>query len=187
MYFLSKEAGGEVMKRVKNVNDKVKIRISGLSNGLHEYHFSAEPTVIGLENNFQQPVEIDAQLDKATHQIYLKADVQTSGNFQCDRCLDDFAQELSASYRVFYMYNNNEGAKFPPEEIQFVTSDTIDIDLTDDVCQMVLLSVPLKLLCTEECKGLCPHCGSNWNHNLCDCKEEIGDPRLQGLQDLLHN
>ena len=175
------------MRQEKKVNDAVKIRISGLSNGLHEFHLIHEPIAIGLVESFLKPVEIDAQIDKTANQVYLKAEIRTSGNFQCDRCLDEFEQPISTSYQVFYVYNDVDGGKASPDEFQIIRPDTVYINLTEDIRQTVLLSVPLKLLCSEECKGLCSRCGTNWNHQTCECHEEIKDSRLQRLKDLLNN
>jgi len=184
---LSIEDIGDLMGQVKKVNDEVKIRISGLSNGLHEYNFIHESPAIGLDGNFLKQVEIDARIDKTANQIYLKTNIKTSGLFQCDRCLDEFEQPISASYQIFYLYNDVESEKASPDELQIISPDTVYLNLTEDIRQTVLLSVPLKLLCAEDCKGLCRMCGTNWNHRSCECHEDVDDPRWQGLKDLLNN
>ncbi|MDI6767343.1 MAG: DUF177 domain-containing protein [Bacteroidota bacterium] len=173
------------MAHSKNNQNEINIRISGLSNGLYEYHFSAEPSAIGLDANFYQAVEVNAQLEKTSHQIYIKTEIETPGRFRCDRCLDEFEISIKANFNMCYMYNALETGKFPSEEIQAISPDTVSIDLTEDIRQMIMLSVPLKLLCAENCMGLCTHCGTNKNHELCNCKEEVSDPRWQGLHELL--
>ncbi|MGB9809870.1 MAG: YceD family protein, partial [Caldanaerobacter sp.] len=49
----------------------------------------------------------------------------------------------------------------------------------------VILSLPMKFLCKEDCKGLCPICGTNLNYGSCSCKREDIDPRLEVLSKLL--
>lgn len=171
----------------KRRSDGIKIRISGLSNGLHDYHFSAEPSEIGLDPNFTKPVEIDVALDKTTRQVSLKASLSTSAKFICDRCTDEFELALATKYNVFYLYDEESGGSLPPEEVQVITPDTVHLELSEDVRQFVMLSVPLKLLCREECKGLCPRCGTNWNAVRCDCKQETTDSPWHGLEKLLKN
>jgi uncharacterized protein len=171
----------------KKRSDGIRIRVSGLSNGLHEYHFSVEPSEIGLDAGFSHPVTVDVTLDKTTRQIYLKAAVATTGKFICDRCTDEFDQRVTNTYNVFYVYDEESGSSLPPEEVQVLTPDTVHVDLSDDVRQFVLLSVPLKLLCREDCKGLCPSCGTNWNAGKCACKQETTDSRWKGLEKLLNN
>ena len=58
------------------------------------------------------------------------------------------------------------------------------LDLSQLALEDVFLSLPSKLLCSEDCKGICPQCGKNLNEGPCDCKKEI-DPRLAALLDLL--
>ena len=173
------------MDRTNITKQEIKIRITGLSNGHHEYNFSADPSILGLGGNFKERVEINSLIDKTSHQIYMQTQIGTTGVFQCDRCLDDYEQTIETSYKMFYLSNNTGTLKTPTEEIKLIGPETTDIDLTDDIRQMVLLSVPLKLLCADECNGLCPRCGFNLNRGSCNCKEVISDPRYQGIQDLL--
>ncbi|HUN66102.1 MAG TPA: DUF177 domain-containing protein [Bacteroidota bacterium] len=164
----------------------LKIRISGLSNGFHEYHFSAEPPEIGLDGNFRPPVTVDVQLDKTTRQILLRADISTTGEFECDRCLDPFQLDLRTGYTLVYLYDESDAARYNEEEVQIIAPDTVTIDVAEDVRQMVMLSVPLKLLCREECRGLCPVCGVNRNRESCACSEQKRDPRWDALNGLLN-
>jgi uncharacterized protein len=50
--------------------------------------------------------------------------------------------------------------------------------------EQVLLAVPLRAICREDCKGLCPQCGANLNEKRCSCAEPVEDPRWSGLKDL---
>jgi uncharacterized protein len=173
------------MKPAK-AGDELKIRISQLSNGLHEYHLKGSTAEIGLDSNFAPFVEVDAILDKTARQLYLKADVRTAGMFQCDRCLEEFNQPLSTKYTMFYVFDEQESSRYPADEVQVIGVDTPSIDLAEDVRQVVLLSVPLKLLCKEECKGLCPRCGKNRNAEPCDCREANESSQWRGLEGLLN-
>lgn len=175
------------MSSVLKQSDEIKIRISQLSNGLHEYHFSAIPPDIGLGENFKHPVEIDATLDKASRQLYLKAEIRCSGQFQCDRCIEEFEQNIESRLNMFYVYDSLDTGSLSPEEVQVISPDTVYLDLTDDVRQTIMLNVPLKLLCKTDCKGLCPKCGTNWNQTTCKCKNETQDSRWEGLKDLIKN
>ena len=56
--------------------------------------------------------------------------------------------------------------------------------LEDALREQVLLAVPLKAICREDCKGLCPHCGKNLNLETCSCSEPVEDPRWSALKDL---
>ncbi len=173
------------LRQVEIEKASLKIRISGLSNGLHDYNFLVEPSLIGLNGNFHSPVGVQAHLDKSARQIFLRAEIQTSGQFECDRCLDEFQLPLNAALTVVYLYDKDEAAKYAEEDIQILTPDTVYIDPTEDVRQVIILSVPLKLLCREECKGLCPRCGANLNHATCTCVQDSSDPRWNSLRGLI--
>ncbi len=161
---------------------ELKIRVSGLSSGLHEYHFSVDPASIGLAEHFHRRIDVDARLDKTPRQLYLNSEIRVTGDFECDRCLDGFERALECQYSMFYVYDEEASRKYPEEEVRVITPDTVSIDLSDDVRQMVLFSVPLKLLCKEECKGLCPKCGMNWNRRSCECKPEPDGPSWKGFE-----
>jgi uncharacterized protein len=167
--------------------DQLKIRISQLSSGLHEYHFKGNAAEIGLDSNFGSGVKVDAFLDKTPRQLYLKVDVEGSGVFQCDRCIEEFEQPLSSHYNLVYVFDAADTAALPPDEVQVIGADTPSIDLAEDVRQVVVLSVPLKLLCKEDCKGLCPQCGTNRNHQTCDCRELTDNSQWRGLEGLLNH
>ena len=167
--------------------DIVKIRISGLADGHHEYHFSANAQEIGLSGRFQSPVGIEATVDKTARQIFLTASVRASGRFECDRCLGEFDRELTAKYRTLYVYDELDGMSAPGNEVQVIAPDTDYIDLAEDVRQTIELAVPLKLLCAEECKGLCRKCGKNLNLGQCGCTEDEVDIRWAPLRDQLRN
>ncbi len=164
----------------------LKIRISGLSNGLHEYSFETGPSLLALDSSFSSPVRVRAELDKSTRQMLLRAEIQTAGTFQCDRCLDTFEKPIVATYSLLYVYAEEDAQRVAPEDVRLMTLDTTVIDLAEDVREMVTLSVPLKLLCREECRGLCPHCGKNRNAGPCGCVEEALDPRWDALKNLLN-
>jgi DUF177 domain-containing protein len=174
------------MKPAK-AGDALKIRISQLSNGLHEYHLKGNSAEIGLDSNFAPVVEVDAILDKTARQLYLRADVRTSGIFQCDRCLEEFSQPLASKYNMFYVFDETDSSRLPADEVQIIGVDTPSIDLSEDVRQVVVLSVPLKLLCKEECKGLCPRCGANRNTQPCDHREATESSQWRGLEGLLNH
>ena len=70
--------------------------------------------------------------------------------------------------------------------ISYYEDDSLELE--DVLREQMLLEVPIKTVCTEECKGLCPHCGRNLNTGECECAAKVSDPRweaLKGLKDKL--
>lgn len=167
--------------------NKITIPIAQLSDGSYEYHFLHDASKIGLENNFRQAVRVDATLEKNTQQLLIKTSIATAGKFLCDRCTEEFERQVANTSSAMYVYNNSDAEMFPDDEVRVIDVHAPLLDLTADVRELVTLAVPLKLLCKENCKGLCPHCGVNRNFKACSCQEEQVDQRWDGLKKLLNN
>jgi uncharacterized protein len=166
----------------KNLSTLMRIQVASLSDGKHAYRFDALASDLGLPEHFREPVTVDVTLDKSGNQIVLRASVRSGGVFVCDRCLGEFSRALSPSYHVYYVRDPAEGERFDPAEVQVLSPALTAIDIAEDVRQTLLLSVPLKLLCAEECRGLCPSCGANLNSATCACGEEEPDSRWEQLK-----
>jgi len=89
----------------------------------------------------------------------------------CSRCLEEFKYPVDIDI-------NEEIEKKNIKDIK-------NIDLEELFIENILLSIPIKPLCSENCQGICPKCGQNMNEGQCDCDTEAIDPRLAKLKDLL--
>jgi uncharacterized protein len=110
---------------------------------------------------------------------------------ECGRCLDPFDVPVGASFELRYVpgaENTGEGEReVGDDDLTTAFYHDQKIDLEELIREQFLLALPMKPLCDEACKGLCPICGANLNTNPCDCKPSWVDPRLKGLSDLLKN
>ena len=103
----------------------------------------------------------------------------------CARCLEPVIEDVNRSFDLFYA-PLPKGAK-PKEdrlkdddtEIAFFEGD--GLFLADVLREQVLLALPLKVICQSDCRGLCPNCGANLNHEECRCETHATDPRLAPL------
>lgn len=161
----------------------MKIPVAGLGEGVYEHHFDQPASSLGLGGDFSD-VHVDARLEKTADELHLEARIHTAARFVCDRCLAEFTRTLESGYSMHYLYSEAEAARFDPAEVQVIAPGTPSIDLGEDVRQTVLVAVPLKLLCRESCKGLCPTCGKNLNEGPCDCRPEPQDSRWDALKTL---
>jgi len=109
---------------------------------------------------------------------------------QCARCLAPVVVPLEIELEELFVPTLDivtGKSILPEEEDQALWIDEHHIlDLGEVVRQDVLLALPLHVVCSEECRGLCPDCGANLNETTCDCKPDI-DPRWSSLADLLKN
>jgi uncharacterized protein len=165
-----------------------RINISNLSEGVHDYSLGAETSKIGLDGRFGPEIRIAVRLEKSSRQIFLRTGIHTNAVFVCDRCLENFRRQIDTAYAIVYVNGGRSMAGAgKEEEVHVLPSDANYIDLDEDIRQYVLLAVPPKLLCTEECRGLCPLCGINKNRETCSCTAADIDPRWDALKKLSHN
>lgn len=108
--------------------------------------------------------------------LRLRFDAELLG--PCARCLEDAA----ASLRIDSFEIHEPRAGDPELVSDFVSDDHVDLSLW--ATDAIGLEFPWRVLCRDDCKGLCPQCGANRNETACDCVEPIGDPRWDKLRDL---
>lgn len=164
----------------------LRINISGLSEGLHSYDLSGPAAELGLDERFDGAVHVAVELEKTHKEIFLRAQAQSEGSFSCDRCLDAFRRPVEASYGVVYLLSGQEQERASEKdlEVQVLSPDTNILDIGDDARQFLLLKLPIKILCKDDCAGLCPSCGTNLNRESCRCAVDATDPRWDALKKL---
>jgi uncharacterized protein len=133
---------------------------------------------------------LDKILVKLTAERQLQ-EVRIRGAFQvdievpCSRCLETVRFPIAARFDQFYESNAEHPLEGEIElqekdtEIAFFSGDFIEV--SDIVREQILLSLPMKPICQETCKGLCPHCGKNRNLETCNCESLFVDARFVQL------
>lgn len=132
---------------------------------------------------------IEEHGDKVTiPDIRLVGRFSTQLELRCARCLDPVELAVGTSFDLLY---RPLGAVRMPDESSIGPADTEigyyqgDGLLLEDVLkEQVLLAVPLKEVCRNECKGICAGCGRNLNLESCACSEPVADPRWTALKEL---
>lgn len=108
---------------------------------------------------------------------------------QCDRCLEPFTTTMTFPLREqFYpTIDIDTGEPLPAaeDELVFPIDQNHLLDLREAVRQNLLLALPMRAICREECAGLCPQCGHNLNDGPCGCEPEVEDDRFGPLRALL--
>jgi uncharacterized protein len=107
----------------------------------------------------------------------------------CGRCLEPFNLAVATDFDLRYVprvENTGEGEKQVQED-DLATAFYADeqIDLSELISEQFHLALPMKPLCSEPCKGLCPSCGTNLNTGSCDCSRKWDDPRLAALKNFV--
>jgi uncharacterized protein len=125
---------------------------------------------------------------KLIKDIRLSGELSTSLELLCARCLEPMVLEVGRTFDLLY---RPQGADAGQEELS-VTDAEAEIGyyrgegllLEDVLREQVLLAVPLKVICREDCKGLCPTCGKNRNAEACSCAQQHQDPRWDALKEI---
>ena len=159
------------------------IKISGLENGTYDYDFEADIDKIELTEPLFGKYNTNVVLNKFDDQIILEASTTAGANFICDRCGTEFKQTVNSKYKMIYLLRSIEGAE---EEINitYLSPDAHMIDISKDVRDYMILSIPMKRLCKEDCIGLCDKCGADLNEKQCDCNDDEIDDRWKVLSEL---
>ncbi len=130
---------------------------------------------------FSEPVVIKGVLTNTKKGILFEADGNTEAVYLCSRCLERVKVPIQFNINeMFYPSGSVENEK----EAETFCDD--EMDLTDVIQRSILENLPMKVVCKEECKGLCPKCGKNLNEGDCDCNDTEFDPRLESLRTLFN-
>jgi uncharacterized protein len=120
--------------------------------------------------------------------IRVVGDLNTVIEVACARCLDPVQHTISHHFDLLYRPQGADAGvdeRAVPDaeaEVSYYVGDGL---LLEDVLrEQLLLAVPIKLVCRDECKGLCPVCGKNRNLEACSCRVELSDPRWDALKDI---
>ncbi len=131
---------------------------------------------------FPQPFKVTGEFRNEAGVVSSYATIDADLHTVCDRCATEVVEKLSIPMEHTFVteLNNEEN----DDLYQVVPNRKVDLDAlaTEDV----FLSIPTKVLCKEDCKGICPQCGKNLNEGPCDCTKPV-DPRLAGLLSLLED
>jgi DUF177 domain-containing protein len=134
------------------------------------------------------PATLGFDIYKDKDHFRLAGRVQTRLELSCSRCLEPFEWPVDAAFDLRYQpqsANTGEDEREIAEDdltTAFYEGDAIDLGQL--MREQFFLSLPMKPLCRDECRGLCPICGANLNNGQCGCQREWEDPRFAALKKL---
>jgi uncharacterized protein len=166
------------------------IRITDLSKGIHRQSLKEPASSLGLEEenlHFTKPVVVQFTLQKVGDQIVCQARVKAIVESECSRCLESVEREISGEMTILLTFSQGPSPEDGEHDVKIVPPGAKEVDVSEEIRQTILLAIPGKPLCRTDCRGLCPHCGTNLNHSACQCQVKVEDPRWSGLQKLFSN
>lgn len=152
----------------------MQINISNLSEGTHDYDLSEPAEKIGLENDLHGSVTSHVTLEKSMNQLLLKVDASVKGVFICDRCSDQFEEEIKTTFTSLYAWERDEAME-EGDDFYILRPEENIIDISDSVREYLTLAIPLKRLCRKS------KCEIPQYH----AEEETVDPRWEKLKELM--
>ena len=154
-------------------------------------HFSKvfQPDEVGHEGDLYRivaPVQVEMDIHKDKERFRLEGTARTELELTCSRCLEPFRMPVDAVFDVRYLPAGDVGGdaerEVAEEDLDTSVYRDDQIDLNEVLREQFYLALPMKPLCREDCRGLCPQCGTNLNTATCDCSPVWEDPRLSALK-----
>lgn len=142
-----------------------------------------EVDINGRVINFDKPIDYKGTIYRVGMDKFIDIDIEYNYSEFCGRCLNSFIKSSKTKLIGQLVIGNENEDVFEDlgEEIIFYNGEILD--LTNDIKSMIILDLPMKPICKEECEGLCPVCGIDKNKHNCDCEIDTVDPRFSKLKE----
>jgi uncharacterized protein len=168
----------------------MKIELNRASEDFSEKHILEEDAdTLNLQSEgaaFQNPVKVELSVTKSQDQLICRGKVEAKVKLECSRCLNEYRHNLSPDITfVVDLAGTPDQERSEEEGYFFADPASTHFEIDELVREAMLLSLPIKPLCSEGCLGLCPVCGTDMNQSDCGCKRENVDSRWEKLKDLL--
>lgn len=164
----------------------MQLKLSNLFNQAEEkididYHLILEDFEYNTYKPLTNGVDIKGSAYQRVGVVYLDLTVSFVFSGVCDRCADEITKNYCFDlHKILVQKMENDDDDFD----DYIIVENQNLDLDELIWEELVLFLPAKMLCNEDCKGLCQKCGKNLNKEKCDCKKDI-DPRLEALSNLL--
>jgi uncharacterized protein len=172
-----------------------QIKDKSLSQNFEE-NAEAFPVLADMVQNheceFLEPLKIRIKAFRVRELFEVQGAFQTRIRLTCSRCLKDFDTSFRSDFELTYSKelasitetSVEEEVELRVEDIGLLNFRGEEINLRDGIQEQVVLAFPVRTLCTETCKGLCPQCGADLNQGACKCKVAPGTNKFAALKDL---
>ena len=158
--------------KVENPGDsffaKGSVEVASYEVGEKEYRLTA-------------PIEYDVVFTNAGTGVLVTGMVRATAEGECDRCLDMTTIDLAGEIEEFYLFHEPEDSEEYEDGYELLGEDRV-VDLSGPIIDAVVMDTPFVVLCSPDCRGLCPVCGCNLNHETCTCDKDAADDFAESAQ-----
>lgn len=127
----------------------------------------------GRDCSLAQGIDYRVTLSHTGEGVLLSGLAKAELHTACDRCLDEARLALTAELEAYYLFEAPQEYTEGEEEFELIVDDRID--LFPVLIAALSYELPYIIVCKDDCKGLCPHCGANFNHESCNCDQNRVD------------
>ena len=136
-----------------------------------------------------EPATVSGKVRLAGNEVFVNGHVETRAKVECDRCLQPVEIPVNADFALEYIpgseYESTDVVELTEDQLSVAVFDGEAIDVNEIVKEQIVLAVPTRVLCRENCKGICPECGTDRNTANCSCITNDIDPRWAALKKLI--
>ncbi len=173
----------------------MKLNVHDIEEGAKRLVFE-EPTeelnellVHGEVHDFDFPPKVGVRLEyyRAGQELFFLGHISGDVVGHCGRCLEEYTFPMQTDFNVVLVPKTAEAQsemELSDDELDLSVYEGDQIDLAPLLQEQVILALPTRPLCADNCKGLCSGCGVNLNVEPCRCKVAVGDPRLAVLRNI---
>jgi uncharacterized protein len=169
----------------------MRIELENLEGGKGDFAHVYNPDDLNPVDervNLSGPTKVNGKVRLAGNEVFVNGHVETRAQVECDRCLKPVEIPVNADFELEYItgseYESTAPAELTEAEMSVSVFDGEALDVDEIVKEQILLTVPTRMLCREDCKGICPQCGTDRNTGDCNCVTEEIDPRWAALKNL---
>lgn len=167
----------------------MKLDLSTLENGSTEFGFVIPASGFASHTEIPevcQPVKCVVNVFRSGEQVLVNGQFEAVLKSNCSRCLELIEFPLTVQFTSDFRYAQGNPltankVELTPDELDIVWYNGNEIDLTEQVRQQMVVNLPIKILCKEDCRGLCVKCGANLNTHPCQCITEDDENPFRNL------
>lgn len=167
------------------------VDVTSLRDAQTSFDFSIPPDEIdfgGETIKLKDVVKVEGNLKRGIAQTDVRGKISARIEAECSRCLQAAEISLEFAFDAAFVtaenYTREKEAELKVDDLEVSVFDGDRIDLTELVREQILLNLPARIFCREDCRGLCQKCGANLNLIDCNCREEEIDLRWSKLKSL---
>lgn len=167
------------LSEIMNTKDKVEQVLAPIE--MEKFIFEGH----SYEFAWKDPVNLTIT-NLGNKEVLIEGSVKLSIFILCSRCLKklEYPMDISIDKEVDFKLTKEERAK-ELDEANYIIDFNLDVDIL--IKDEIIVSLPMSQLCSDECKGICMHCGTNLNEGSCDCDNTVLDPRMSAIRDIFNN